>query len=306
MTDALAAEIDAALAAAALDRSKGINALTRLAYAARDADDFEGFGACLQAFDRLPPEPGQRRAREAFTPSRAFYLMYEDDRKEPRRRILILRERHGIRHLEADGPDGLARAALWVLAERMCAGWYDEGSAWIPSPEGPVARAYLDAVRSWGVIRHADPEDSGQIQSWRRSSELKELKANLQLAEIVARLTVESSADDPRDDRFIAFLGLAAIARDEHARHAVADLLRASRGPLASRVARTVPPTDLERARAVLAEAASGNIRRAGRIALDFLFERRDAEYEHVEIQKLEVPDFDPSPWLPDVAPKPD
>lgn len=294
------ARIGAALALAKSKPDAGAAELRRIACDARDHDDEAGFAAAAEALAGLPHLKG-RASHHLF--SRVFEVMY---RRPPGggARLLILREKHGDRYLDATGPDAFARSALSVLAQRLDEGWYAEGAANWPKEEGPVVRAYLDTVRSLDVVRLADPADQGLLKAWRASPAMVELSKNVTLTDLMARLRREAEAEGPRDDLFIAFLAEAAVRMSDYCQHDVAALLVASgAGPMCERVARMVPDTHAARARAVLREGAAGNLRLAGRLAFALLEERCREEYERIELQEVEAPAFDHARWAGPAVP---
>lgn len=278
--------------------------LAQLAMDARDADDYDAFPAAQAAYTALPWQShpdGQATPRpRRITFGIEFRQMYPDRIQElDAPRILLLKEKHETRHINAQGPDGLARAALSVVQQRLADGyWYLDDLREISGEESVVFRGYLDTLRNSEAIRGADAERRDQLKEWMSSPTMAELRANVSATEIARRIAREVRAGGPQDDLFLAFLSLAAIGRESMWRYEVAELLvNAAAGPMTRRVGETCAPRDASRARGIIREATV-SLRRAGRQALAFLTERSVHEYEGVEVRAIEEPTFrvDPAP----------
>lgn len=275
------------------DPNQAYRKLARVAYEARDADDIAGYEAACAAFGPTHHLPI----------SRSFRLMYSSPDASAER-LLVLHERHGARYLDASGPDGIATAALSVLAERLRENYYDDGKRTLPVIENPVSRIYLDAARSWGVIREVDPSDQDQLRTWRRSPEFKEVQHGIGIDDLLARFGRETSVQGDKDDLFVAFIALACILRNDYFQHEVAAILRASApGPMSERVARTVPVPPAKQVQTILDEGRTGSFRLAGRHAINFLETRSGAQYERAEFLSIEIPTFEVAPPVGSPAP---
>jgi len=295
--------IEAILSAGHGDGIDRANALGALAIERRDADDLPGFEACKAAFPRIPGEAGG--PAHGFMPSRAFRCMYPNRQGQ---RVLVMREKHGERHLAASTPDAFARAALSVLADRVQDGfWYDGGGPCAHGEEGVLARAYLDHLRQSPILmRGTPPDDRGIVRTWRGSDALAEVQAAVPTSDLRARLAQEA-ARETQDDHFVAFLALALLRRnvDGHGPDVATILARSPGGSLAARISGACPKPDAARARDVLRVAAGGDLRRAGRLAFAFLDGRRDHQYERIDLVDVETPRLDLGKLALDEAPQP-
>ena len=289
MTDNItfAARVQDILNDATLDEDKKKSRLRLMSYEALDADDdagYEAIGSAYEtAFGRSMPMSGSINA------------MYG------RGGMLVATEKYGSRYFDVSTPDLFAGACLHLVKERLDQGYYTQDCPYEEKPDAMMS-AYL---ASFKVSPPADPTVKGAIRDavkeWRSSDAFQILLERpsgavfAYLKMVVAGIGSEREPT-PEEDAFAAFLSLV-IREKESCGTAVRNaLLEFKAGPICKAVIASINPSDEELARESLEEAATGNLRRAGRFAYELLRRRSDGQYEGIELERLET--VDPTVFL--------
>ena len=292
----LSSQIAAILDDDALDLLARKRKLVQLAIAAMDRDDRAGYDAVIVAVEDISSEEGNRRR---FQPSRAFRLMYgnlihgERDGGQNGSRIVEFNDKHDRTLFDISTPDKFALAMLSVVKARLAQGWYAQPTLSPEENPSPLAMAWLDALRAspdvWTIDATKPLPDI--CRAMRTSAGMSVLNREIGTSTIWSRLCAELDAPSP-DDIYAAFLAYGIYLIQSDYQSAIkAKLQTAQPGSLCRRLAESLPASDEEEARRVL-DLGRTELRRAGRMAYEFLMERSRRQYEDMRIIYLSEPDY--------------
>jgi hypothetical protein len=240
-----------------------------------------------------------------FQPYRAFKIMYDVDQNGTK--VLMCKEKHATRMFDVSTPLNFANACLMLVDERLGEGWYAQSAPYLSGTLDPLIEVFLRQLAHKPYIMevHADlaPRDLSALWTnddyqYIRGHQAIGSGALFQFMTMVVNETNEISQDMPGwhfNNNLVAFLGYMIHAINSDYDPALYDAMMKlnDRNAMVTRIINNLSKSHEERVCDLL-EVANSNILKAGRLAFDFLEERKKYQYEHVEVETLEVASFEP------------
>jgi len=258
--------------------------LSGMVTVAMDEGDDQAKEAAIAALGKLSDAGRPMRYR----PTRAANLMYDG-----RQKVLLLKEKHGDRHISAGSPDEFAMANLGVVQERLEQDYYRDSKPYVASQPDPILFSFLNQLKDKLPAIEIAPD--AKLQAYRDVfRDLPDYQALYAREHIVDQLLAYMQALDapPSDgaaDRMMVLLQ-DLVERKTGGTDGMRLFLEGKGGPLTARLCRALPRSREAEAREIL-ETARTSLRKAGRFAFDFLV-NNGGEYEKVDIVMLETPSF--------------
>lgn len=299
------AEIIASIRTMRVSHASKFRNLGKLYVECLDADDMSGVELCLETANQIlrdddkPSAGAQTLLRYMSRPARAMY--------GGGRHIVVEHAKHGEEYYSANTPHELASAYLSILWDRYQQGCYDDGGFWDGDAEvNEMTTMYLDRCLSSselrsGVSRTSDIYNNGTVSRWKDSKEVSGIRENLKPGHIWKRLGQEI-VSDKKDLFAIAFLSwmMFQFGSDESFSADLRKKLAEERfdGTIVEKVREKISASFKDNVESVFALAASGQYRRAGRMAMSLIEDRCDYQYQRVELEPVHVAEFDTGEYL--------